>query len=54
MQLSPTTCHFIPLRSKYSSKHPVLKYPQFISEYGKIKLKWIFKKKYVRCGLDLG
>jgi hypothetical protein len=28
MQLSPTTCHFIPLRPKYSPKHPVFKYPQ--------------------------
>jgi hypothetical protein len=28
MQLSPTTRHFIPLRSKYSPKHPVLKYPK--------------------------
>jgi putative component of membrane protein insertase Oxa1/YidC/SpoIIIJ protein YidD len=27
MQFSPTSCHFIPLRSKYS-KHPVLKHPQ--------------------------
>jgi hypothetical protein len=24
MQFSPTSCHFIPLRSKYSPKHPVL------------------------------
>jgi hypothetical protein len=23
MQFSQTTCHFIPLRSKYSPKHPV-------------------------------
>jgi hypothetical protein len=28
MLLSPTTRHFIPLRSKYSPKHPVFKYPQ--------------------------
>jgi hypothetical protein len=28
MQFSPNSCHFIPLRSKYSPKHPVLKHPQ--------------------------
>jgi hypothetical protein len=28
MQFSPTSCHFIPLWSKYSPKHPVFKYPQ--------------------------
>jgi hypothetical protein len=28
MHFSPTTCHFIPLRSKYSPQHPVLKHPQ--------------------------
>jgi hypothetical protein len=28
MQFSPTSCHFISLRSKYSPKHPVLKHPQ--------------------------
>jgi hypothetical protein len=26
MQFSPTSCHFIPLWSKYSPRHPVLKY----------------------------
>jgi hypothetical protein len=25
MQSSPASCHFLPLRSKYSSQHPVLK-----------------------------
>jgi hypothetical protein len=30
MQRSLTTCHFIPLRSKYSPKHPVFKYPQSV------------------------
>jgi hypothetical protein len=25
MQFSPPSCHFIPLKSKYSSQHPVLK-----------------------------
>jgi hypothetical protein len=34
MQLSPTTCNFIPLRSKYSPKHPVLKHPQFMLTAG--------------------
>jgi hypothetical protein len=24
------SCHFIPLRSKYSPKHPVLKHPQSV------------------------
>jgi hypothetical protein len=28
MQFSPTTCHFIPLRSKYSPQHLVLKRPR--------------------------
>jgi hypothetical protein len=28
MQFSPTSCHFIPLRSKYSPQHSVLKHPQ--------------------------
>jgi hypothetical protein len=30
MQFSPTSCHFIPLRSKYSTQHPVLKHLQFV------------------------
>jgi membrane-associated HD superfamily phosphohydrolase len=30
MQFSPTSCHFIFLRSKYSPQHPVLKNPQSI------------------------
>jgi hypothetical protein len=28
MQFSPPSCHFIPLWSEYSTKHPVLKHPQ--------------------------
>jgi hypothetical protein len=28
MQFSPASYHFIPLRSKYSPQHPVLKYSQ--------------------------
>jgi hypothetical protein len=28
MQFSPTSHHFIPLRSKYCPQHPVLKHPQ--------------------------
>jgi hypothetical protein len=28
MQFSPTSCHFISLRSKYNPQHPVLKQPQ--------------------------
>jgi hypothetical protein len=27
MQFSPTSYHFIPIRSKFSPQHPVLKYP---------------------------
>jgi hypothetical protein len=27
---SPSSCHFIPLWSKYSPQHPVLKHPQFM------------------------
>jgi hypothetical protein len=30
MQFSPTPCHFIPLRSKYSLQHPVLKCPECV------------------------
>jgi hypothetical protein len=30
MQFSPPSCHFIPLWSKYSPQHPVLKHPQFM------------------------
>jgi hypothetical protein len=28
MQFSPTSCHFISLRSKYSPQNPVIKHPQ--------------------------
>jgi hypothetical protein len=28
MQLSPFLCHLVPLRSKYSPQHPILKHPQ--------------------------
>jgi hypothetical protein len=30
MQFSPTSYYFIPLQSKYSPQHPVLKHPQFM------------------------
>jgi hypothetical protein len=30
MQFSAASCHFIPLRSKYSPKHPVLKHNQCV------------------------
>jgi hypothetical protein len=30
MQFSPTSCHLIFVRSKYSPQHPVLKHPQYI------------------------
>jgi hypothetical protein len=30
MQFSPTSCQFIPLRSKCSLKHPVPKHPQSV------------------------
>jgi hypothetical protein len=30
MQLSPPSRHFIPLRSKYSPQHPVLKHPKSV------------------------
>jgi hypothetical protein len=29
MQFGPASLHFIPLRSKYSPQHPVLKHPQY-------------------------
>jgi len=28
MESSPASCHFLPLRSKYSPQHPVLRHPQ--------------------------
>jgi hypothetical protein len=37
MQFSLTSCHFIPLRSKYSPKHPVFKYPQYVLVTKEIK-----------------
>jgi hypothetical protein len=30
MQISPTSCHFVSVRSKYSPQHPVLKHPQSV------------------------
>jgi hypothetical protein len=36
MQFSPVSCHFISLRSKYSSQHPVLKHPQSIFSFNVI------------------
>jgi hypothetical protein len=61
MQFSPTSCHFISLRSSYSSQHPVLICPQSVlhvmSEamfhtYAKIQAKLycriIFKFVYIR------
>jgi len=30
MQSSPVSHHFLPLKSKYSPQHPVLKHPQSI------------------------
>jgi hypothetical protein len=33
MQFSPTSCHFISLRSEYSPQHPVLKRTQSVFEY---------------------
>jgi hypothetical protein len=30
VQLTELSCHFIPLRSKYSAKHPVLRHPQSV------------------------
>jgi hypothetical protein len=33
MQFSPLSCHFIPLRTKYSPQHPVLKHPHIIKAH---------------------
>jgi hypothetical protein len=33
MQFSPTSCHFISLRCKYSPQHPVLKHLQWLGHY---------------------
>jgi hypothetical protein len=30
MKFSPTSCHFLSLRFKYSHQHPVLKHPQLM------------------------
>jgi hypothetical protein len=30
MQSSPFSCHFLPLTSKYSPRHPVLRHPQSV------------------------
>jgi hypothetical protein len=30
MQFSPLSCHFIPLQTKYSPQHPVLKHPHWL------------------------
>jgi hypothetical protein len=30
MQSSPSSCYFLPFRSKYSPEHPVLKHSQFM------------------------
>jgi hypothetical protein len=30
IQFSPSSCHFLPLKFKYSHQHPVLKQPQSI------------------------
>jgi hypothetical protein len=34
MQSFPSSCHFLPLRSKYSPQYPVLKHPQLCSSPG--------------------
>jgi hypothetical protein len=34
MQSSPASCNFLPLRSKYSSHHPVLKHPPYVISVG--------------------
>jgi hypothetical protein len=47
MQFSPTSCHFISLRSKYSPQHPVLKRPQSVC------LLWCLTKQYNYCWLVL-
>jgi hypothetical protein len=36
MQFSPLSCHFIPLRTKYSPQHPVLKHP-----FAHLMLLWV-------------
>jgi hypothetical protein len=30
MQVSPSSCYFLPIRSKYSPQHPVLTHPQSV------------------------
>jgi hypothetical protein len=37
VQLSPFSCHFIPLGSKYSPQHPVLKHPQSMRSFTPVK-----------------
>lgn len=31
---SPTSCHFVPLKSKYLSQRPVFKYPCYVKVLG--------------------
>jgi hypothetical protein len=38
MHFSQASCHFIPLRSKYYSKHPLLKHPQSVCDVVSIRL----------------
>jgi hypothetical protein len=47
MQFSPTSCHFIPLRSKYSPQHPVLKHPQSVVCILEYKFTFCYKSVYI-------
>jgi hypothetical protein len=43
MQSSPTSRHLLPLRSKYSPQHPVLKHPQSIIQLVQFECMLCFK-----------
>jgi hypothetical protein len=38
MQPSPTSCHFITLRAKYSPQHPVLKHIQSVNMFHRLEV----------------
>jgi hypothetical protein len=53
MQSSPASRHFLPLRSKYSPQHPVLKQPQLCSSFSVIDQVQHEYKKQVNTVLSI-
>jgi hypothetical protein len=50
-QFSPTSCHFISLRSKYSPQHPVLKHPVYVPPLMSERNFHTIQKKKVKLSL---